>query len=63
MGDSSIVLETLISLKYFLRIFICEFILIPKAIVFLGIPLVLFVREIKVVLFISPILSCVSFSK
>ena len=39
---------------------ICELMLIPKAIVFFGIFLVLLVNEIKVILFISPSLSKLS---
>ena len=50
----------MISSKYFLRISICELILIPKAIIFLELILVLFVNEIKVILLISPSLSRLS---
>ena len=48
VSGKKIVLEILISSKYFFKISICELIFIPNAMVFLGIFWLLFVREIKV---------------
>ena len=41
-GDNRIVFENFILLKYFLSASICDSILIPKAIIFFGISVVLF---------------------
>ena len=60
LGDSSIVLEIFVLLKYLFKASICDSILIPKAIAFFGMLLVLLVIEINVILFISLSLSKLS---